>query len=127
MNYSPLIRSNTNEIELNLDIESIDMDVDTIVPLGLIANELISNALKHAFIDEKKGKLSIKLTQEKDQFVFNVSDNGKGMDNLNITSLSNSFGYQMISAFTEQLNAQISVTDNSPGTKVELHNSTLLK
>ncbi|MDX1406784.1 MAG: sensor histidine kinase, partial [Saprospiraceae bacterium] len=66
-------------IALRKQIEDVSLDVDTVVPLALIVNELISNALKHAFRDGRKGEIDVRLSEENDTLVLEVADNGTGL------------------------------------------------
>src|SRR5690606_2741047 len=50
---------NPSLIKLEMELDDAQMDVDTAIPMGLIFNELITNCLKHAFPDEKTGKIRI--------------------------------------------------------------------
>ena len=54
-------------VSLHLEIEEILLDVDTMIPLGLMVNELISNALKHAFEKNQNGRVANKLIRKKRQ------------------------------------------------------------
>ncbi len=117
---------NEEKTQLQLEIQDIDLDVDTVVPLGLIANELVSNALKHAFTDQDEGIIQVKLTEQNDVLEFLVSDNGKGMDTSILIEDMPSFGYQMISAFKDKLNADLTI-DGSNGTTIKMHISNYQK
>ncbi len=66
------------QVEFETEIEKMKLDVDTIIPIGLMLNELISNSLKHAF--EKDGKGWIRLTLKKDEgaLLMQVEDSGRG-------------------------------------------------
>ncbi len=66
-------------IELDLDIEPLTLSIEIVVPLSLIINELIINALKHAFPDRDRGRISIRLRSGKDHGVLEVEDDGIGM------------------------------------------------
>src|SRR5690606_12446810 len=69
----------TGQIRMETDIQPMTLDIDTVIPIGLIANELISNALKYAFpTDTGNAKLFIGLRELQDELVFEVSDNGVG-------------------------------------------------
>ena len=94
------------DIMLELDIESIWLDVDTMIPMGLMVNELISNALKHAFSGQNNGALHIQLKEIDNQLILNIKDNGKGFDNFEIQK-SNSFGYSLIESFAKKLDAEM--------------------
>ncbi len=112
-------KTSTEEIDLKLDICDIRLDVDTVIPLGLILNELVSNALKYAFETSKKGTLSIRLYESGDQLILQVHDDGKGLDQSKALDKSASFGYSMIHTFAEQLDGDL-VIKGDEGTDVSL-------
>ncbi|MGA9382063.1 MAG: PAS domain S-box protein, partial [Phormidium sp.] len=68
----------TSSVKLNLQVEHIELDIDTAIPCGLIINELVSNSLKYAFIPKEKGELFIKFSQqeERNEITLVISDNG---------------------------------------------------
>jgi two-component sensor histidine kinase len=106
-----------SSIELKLDIDDIDLDVDTIVPLGLIINELITNSLKYAFPDNNKGILKVSLKEKYETLELEIVDNGVGFEAENVRN--DSFGTTLISALTRQLRGKLT-TDSSNGTKTIL-------
>lgn len=114
-----------DRIDLELDIEPINLDVDTVIPLGLVVNELVSNALKHAFPDDRKGLIRIQLVEEIDistkepVLLLEVLDNGVGMEGDAPGEFSDSFGYRMIHAFKDKLEANLDM-DTQDGTQVRL-------
>ena len=67
-----------NQIKLIINIESIMLDIDTTIPLGLIINELLTNSLKYAFPNNKAGEIFIKFSKTDDQFTLIIKDNGIG-------------------------------------------------
>lgn len=89
-------------IELQYEIPTLWVDLNTAVPLGLIINELVTNSFKHAFIQSPSGKIIIKIEHLKDLLVLKISDNGCGMDS---NQTSTSFGLKMIKSLCRQLNA----------------------
>ncbi len=109
-----------NAVSLKTDIDQLQLDVDTVVPLGLILNELISNALKYAFEENTfGGVVEIKLKQENDKLLLEVNDNGKGLPlGWNYEQLS-SMGYQLIRSFVQKMKAELFIT-GSDGTKVKM-------
>ncbi len=107
-----------DRITLEKDIDSLFIDVDTMIPLGLITNELISNALKHAFDEEASGIIKFSFKNIKDKIVIQISDNGKGMDSAQFTS-SKSFGNKMIMAFVQKLKAEFFI-HNENGSRITL-------
>lgn len=111
-------RIDEDRIELQLDIDDVELEVDTLVPLGLILNELITNVLKYAFPDERKGTLSIYLKEVKDTLELSVQDNGVGYDPKQVDDTS--FGSTLVSALSQQLNSEIETRSSSDGTTSRL-------
>lgn len=105
-------------ITLEKDIDPMLIDVDQMIPLGLIANELLSNALKHAFTQTSEGKVYVGLKDLGNELKLIIRDNGKGMDTENL-NFENSFGFKMIQAFVNKLQAKLSVTSVN-GTEISL-------
>jgi two-component system, sensor histidine kinase PdtaS len=91
-----------DRIELKIEMKKLDLDIDTAIPLGLIINELLTNAIKYAFPLAKKGTISIKLEKQNHHILhLEVSDNGIGKsDSIQGTG----FGGKLISLLTHQLN-----------------------
>ncbi len=104
------------DIVLESDIDPLTLDIDTVIPLGLIINELISNALKYAF-PTGKGKITVKLKQTDRGLLLDVSDNGIGMDNPDQVVHGDTFGYDLISALVDKLDGSLSIEVNA-GTRV---------
>ena len=105
----------TGKVNLELAMENLDLDIDTAVPLGLIINELITNAVKYAFPNNKNGKLIIKLEKQKDNILhLMVSDNGVGKSGI---TQGTGFGGQLISLLTNQLNGTMT-EENQNGTTI---------
>jgi len=106
-NLIPLLRQSHNttfkNINLILDVREVTVIIDTAIPCGLILNEIITNAFKHAFPDNRKGEVKIRLLRNESGLIeLHVSDNGigvpKGFDFRNQQTL----GLQTIFAIAEQ-------------------------
>ncbi|MDG2449065.1 MAG: histidine kinase dimerization/phosphoacceptor domain -containing protein, partial [Saprospiraceae bacterium] len=106
-------------IKLEMEIENVNLDVDSVIPIGLIVNELVSNSLKHAFPNDANGVISVRLNEENDQLILSVSDNGLGMDTSDKDGFEKSFGYKLINAFKSQLEADLDISSEN-GTTVEM-------
>ncbi|MEM8524793.1 MAG: histidine kinase dimerization/phosphoacceptor domain -containing protein [Bacteroidota bacterium] len=91
------------KMNIEYDMSEMELDVDTAVPIGLIVNELLTNALKYAFPDGEKGKvyLSLKQVQPKGLQLL-VADNGIGRS-ANTPSQGTGFGSQLVALLTRQL------------------------
>jgi PAS domain S-box-containing protein len=102
--------NNNNLIQLELNIQDIDLNIETANPCGLIVNELISNALKHAFPDGRSGIITIDLyINEKGQINLIVTDNGIGLPKgINYNSYD-SLGIELIVTLTKQIKGNIIV------------------
>ena len=106
---------NQELIELKLDINNVSLNLDLSIPCGLIINELVSNALKYAFGEGKKGYILIQLFV-KDEFVYlSISDNGKGFPKEIDYRNTDSLGLQLVTTLAEQINAEITL-NNTKGT-----------
>ena len=120
---SDLISSNNlgKEISSKLNIQHIAMSIDTLLPLSLIVNELISNSLKHAFNGVEKGEVKVELIlQDNTQCKLIVSDNGSGVDKDILSGANNSTGITLIKTFARQLNGTITILKNINGASFEL-------
>lgn len=100
--------------------EALTLDVETVVPIGLILNELITNALKYAFDDTRsKGVIRILLSEESDHLLLSVSDDGVGITTSADSNDDGSFGLNLIKAFQSKLEADMSIKSDR-GTTVTL-------
>ncbi len=110
-----------DRIELRVDIESMVLNIDYAVPLGLVVNEIVTNSLKHAFPDERSGVVAIHLRQDPSGVsTLIIEDNGIGLDDGIDVMLSGSFGLQIIASLVMvQLAGTISV-DRTRGTRYEI-------
>ena len=108
-----------HDLDLTMRIGNFQLDVDTLVPLGLIANELITNTFKYAFHQCDKPKLDFTLLNDGDRVTMAVKDNGPGLQINSLPRRSRSLGMQLISSFAERLEAEIKI-DNTEGCHVSL-------
>lgn len=103
------------KVHLNLAMNTLDLDIDTAVPLGLIINELLTNTVKYAFPENNTGTITIKLEKQTNNVLhLEVADNGIGKSN---TIQGTGFGTQLISLLTRQLNGTMK-EDYTNGTSV---------
>jgi len=105
-----------DKVKIECAMEELNLDVDTAVPIGLIVNELLTNALKYAFPKGAQGKINITLREENDDLKLKVSDNGVGKTE-GTTPKGTGFGTQLIQLLTQQLNGTLS-EDHKKGTTV---------
>ena len=108
-----------DRIRLETNIQPLQLDVDILIPLGLILNELITNALKYAYTEEQAGQLEISLQKEEQNLNLRVADNGQGLPDGFDPSRASSMGYQLIQAFVEKLKGKLTVR-NMKGAEIML-------
>ena len=106
-------------ITINSNFIELELDLDTAIPLGLITNELLSNAYKHAFADNG-GEIKIELSKLlKDTYQLKVSDNGQGlMANFDLKT-NDSLGLDIVAILSEQINAELKIY-NANGANFEV-------
>lgn len=119
---SQLLRSynlDAEQIRLTFRSSSLQMSVDAAVPCGLIINELISNSLKYAFPEQRKGEISIALQLTQQQYVLSCADNGVGLPPDFDIMQTNSLGLKIVRTLTEQLNGELKIHTTN-GTTFEI-------
>ncbi len=107
-------------IIFNINVEPVELTIDTAIPCGLIINELVSNALKHAFPENQGGKICVNLLHSnRNHVILSISDNGIGLgsdfDLLNTSSL----GLQLVYRLTQQLEGSIELNQEQ-GTEFKI-------
>ncbi|HMB97136.1 MAG TPA: PAS domain S-box protein [Balneolaceae bacterium] len=111
----------TKEKPIEIDIESdpIEFTITQAIPCGLLMNEIVTNALKHAFEGRKSGKIVISLKKEGDVIQLVISDNGVGLpDNFEEMKVK-SLGMTLIYTLASQLNADMNI-ESGEGTVYRL-------
>ncbi len=99
------------QVSLSLDVDSAPLPLNLAIPCGMILNELISNAIKHAFPSGQRGEIQVAFHFEGSQYVLSVSDNGAGMP---ATTSQTSLGLKVVQALARQLGGELRV-DNRLG------------
>lgn len=95
-------------IEMDVDLDTIQLDFDTSIPLGLIINELVTNAYKHAFPDGV-GHIWVSFKKVEKNYQLIVKDNGIGTPDNYKEKMENSLGMELIHLLSQQINAQLSI------------------
>lgn len=110
---------NERGISISCNCKSISIETDNAIPLGLIINELITNAIKHAFSGKANGEIKIELNlTDTDTLQLKVMDNGNGMPKQSVSS--NGKGSHLIRIFSQKYGATLNYIPLSPGTMVFL-------
>jgi two-component sensor histidine kinase len=105
---SPLI-----ELEVDVKDQKSRLTIDGAVPLGLVINELLTNAYKHAFPKGRKGKITVSLNETPESFTINVRDNGVGLPPDFNYSESTTLGMELVYILVEQLDSKLNVENNN--------------
>jgi two-component sensor histidine kinase len=93
------------------------VDYKIAVPLGLMVNEIVTNAYKHAFSVERSGRLEVLFNENKDGLQLLISDNGPGLGK---TAMVRGSGYDILEGLSEQVGGSIAYADEKGGYKVEV-------
>ena len=103
-------------------IEPVKMSIDTLLPLSLIVNELISNSLKHAFNSVDAGEIfvALKSTKSNHEYELIIGDNGIGTQGCVLSEVVNSTGVTLIKTFVRQLNGSITTLREKKGTNFKI-------
>lgn len=106
------------EVAVQSDVDPLVLDIDTVVPVGLVINELVTNAYKYAFPDGRAGTLSVSLKDEGDHLALVVADDGVGMPQSGAPERK-SFGMQLVRSLARQLKGELRVSGEN-GTRIAL-------
>ncbi|MDP1803406.1 MAG: PAS domain S-box protein [Bacteroidota bacterium] len=109
----------SEKVELILNLEKINLNLDVSIPAGLIVNELITNAIKHAFPGAKKGSIYLNLKSENNYIQLEVKDNGVGIPPGIDHNNTNTLGLQLVNTLMDQLDGEIKFkSEKDEGTEV---------
>ncbi|WP_319414725.1 histidine kinase dimerization/phosphoacceptor domain -containing protein [Marispirochaeta aestuarii] len=105
-------------IRIDADLEDIQLNITSAVPCGILINELITNAIKHAFRDRSEGRIHVSLEKKTGThtIVLTVKDNGSGLNPDFSLESSASLGMRLIQLLTSQLDGTLSYSSNQGAT-----------
>ncbi len=114
--YWPL----TSGIDMKANIENVALGIDKAIPCGLMVNELVSNSLKHAFPNGRKGEVIVTVRMADDRhMLLSVRDNGIGLPvDVDIRN-THSLGLQLVCTLSDQIDGTITV-DRALGTEFRI-------
>lgn len=105
-NFGHLRSPEDQRIELTSDADDITLDVDRAINVALIAGEAITNALKHAFPDNRRGAIRVGLHQEGGDVLLSIEDNGVGLP---ATRRTGAMGMRLIEGMARSLNGTLAI------------------
>jgi len=106
------------QVELDLDVQPLGIPAPKATALALLLNELIGNAVKHAFPNGRPGRLTIQIGRTENGLKIAVEDNGVGLDHA--PPAEGSFGKTLITMLVQQLKGRLTWHDRMPGTRAEI-------
>lgn len=102
-----------NKIILHTEIEDVTMTIDQAVPVALVVTEILSNALKYAFPNDRKGKIEVSFRNCPPRRIeLEIKDNGVGFDSSSTPSGGKGIGMQLIRGFARQIGAKMDIISN---------------
>lgn len=109
------LTSKTGSPRTHVQFVEQELSIDQAVPLGLIASEVINNALKHAYSDTEKPLLTLISNVTNGKFELQIADNGKGFESSDFRNHS-SLGLEIVEALTDQLHGTMECVSTGEGT-----------
>lgn len=107
---------NGNRIGLEANVTDYVMNVQLLTPLGIIINELLTNAMKHAFNGMDSGRISLDISERNKRIRIDFADNGIGIAEAFSLENSQGFGLQIVRMLVEQMGGTIQI-ERKEGTK----------
>ena len=109
-------------IHLALDVDDLLLGIDDAIPCGLIINEAVTNAMKHAFepgMDDPRITITLKRHEEGGRYSLRVKDNGRGLPDHVDTEKLDSLGLKLMGVLAEQLHGELDISSEE-GTRISL-------
>jgi len=104
----------SGRIGMRLDASAVLLPIDSAIPCGLVVNELMSNALKHAFPDGRQGEISLHLAEDEGAVLLSFVDDGVGIPaDLDLDNPS-TLGLQLIPLLADQLHGTLEIQRANP-------------
>ncbi|WP_245985930.1 sensor histidine kinase [Azospirillum thermophilum] len=105
---------------IRVEAEPVDLPVDSVIPLTLIVYELISNALRHAYVEGDPGEVEVTLRHRPDGLRLTVVDRGRGLPPGLDVARATTLGLKVVRAFAGQLKGRVRAEPAEPGTRMIL-------
>ena len=101
-----------DDLQIVLELDRVTMPASSAAAFALVANELVGNALKHAFPEGRAGRIAVSLTDRGGAYVLAVADDGVGA-----AQSTPGFGSTIVKLLCQQLHAELQVSDAAPGVR----------
>ena len=103
------------DVDIFINANSIELDIDSAIPIGLILNELVSNSYKYAFEDVAHPEIRIKIVQNEEGYSFDYHDNGIGIPGELEVGNTKSLGLRLVKRLTNQLKSELNFENTGRG------------
>ncbi|MDV6235267.1 histidine kinase dimerization/phosphoacceptor domain -containing protein [Leptospira ellisii] len=104
-------------VKHEIQAEELQLDMNTAIPLGLIACELVTNAVKHAFGESGSGRILIRVFRRDDGIRITIEDDGKGISAGWLAEHPDTLGLQLVKILSKQIGGEFELESLRPGTK----------
>ena len=101
--------SSEKDIKIDVNVSPVSININDAIPIGLILNELINNAFKHAFKDQQSGHLRISLSELNTGYLLSVESDGNKMEENYDPSTSTSLGMTLIDVLVQRINGKLDI------------------
>ncbi|BDI15540.1 hypothetical protein ANSO36C_13420 [Nostoc cf. commune SO-36] len=110
----------SSPITLNIQVDNASLDIETAIPCGLIINELVSNALKYAFVGNRGGEIEVKFYQEPEStLTLIIRDNGVGLPENFDSKKAKTLGITLVQGLVKQLRGKLEI-NSQQGTEFKI-------
>nr|MDZ8042288.1 PAS domain S-box protein [Nostoc sp. CreGUA01] len=110
----------SSQIKLKIQVDNASLDIETAIPCGLIINELVSNALKYAFVDNREGEIEVKFYQDSEcTLILIIRDNGIGLPENFDTKKAKTLGITLVQGLVKQLRGKLEINSHQ-GTQFKI-------
>lgn len=99
---------NSDGIDIRLDLDEIEMNINEVIPLGMLMNELLTNSLKYAFSEGEEGHIDVNICKMGDRYEVYYRDDGRGFDRRDFDN-SETLGLTIVKMLLQQLEAKFEV------------------
>jgi two-component sensor histidine kinase len=109
----------TGHIHFNITVHPIHLNASQAIPLGLIINEALTNSIKYAFPNGRRGEISVSLTDANGKYKLELADNGIGIPEGKANVKNNSLGLELMKGLVKEIGGNI-IFENANGVKITI-------
>jgi two-component sensor histidine kinase len=109
----------SERILLNINLNNTLLNIDTMIPCGLIINELVSNSLKYAFPNNRNGSIMIKLSHDENELSLIVKDDGIGFKHKVDINSTDTLGIKLVKLLASQMDGKVEI-NSKVGTETKI-------